>query len=143
MSRRGRSGADPRGVLHDLCKDFEIPAVDIPKRNLTRVRLRTQTHVVNTAIRFDSDQKGFQHYTPLAKVGQKDRGAFAEVAVRNPPREITPVLNSEGVAGIQGAKSNLPRTKTGLEGTFLDVFGRVANYVDRDLPNIIAELKKR
>jgi hypothetical protein len=138
-----RKGADPRGVLHNLCRDFEIPATDIPQQNLTRVRLRTQTQVVNTAVRFDNDLNGFQHYTPLARVRPEDRGAFAESAIRNPPREITPVLNSEGLAGIQGAKSNLPRTKTGIEGTFLDVFGRISNYVDRDFPNVITELKKR
>jgi hypothetical protein len=143
MTKKPRKAFNPRKVLHSLCRDFEIPTIDVPQSNLTRVKLTTQTSIVNTAIRFDDDLGGLQHYTPLARVDEEDRGAFAEMAIRNPPREITPVLNAEGIAGIQGAKSYLPRTEPELEALFLDVFGRIANYTDKDLPSIIAELRGR
>ena len=142
MSGR-RKGPDPRVVLHNLCRDFEIPARDVPQGKLTRIRLRTRTREVNTAIRFDDDLTAIQHYTPLAQVRPKERGAYAKLAMRNPPREVTPVLNAEGLAGIQGAKSNLPRSRAGLEATYLDVFGRISRYVDDHLPEIIRKLEKR
>lgn len=143
MTRKSKKEINPRKVLLDLCRDFEIPAIVIQEKSLTRVQLTTQTKVVNTAIRFDDDNSGLQHYTPLAKVKEENRGTFAEMAIRNPPREVTPLLNQKGIAGIQGAKSHLPKTKTELEAVFLDVFGRIANYTDSDLPSIIAQLKEK
>lgn len=133
---------DPRYVLHSLCSDMEIRSADIPDKDLTQVELVTRTKIVKPAIRFDPDNNGFQHFTLLmGGVSEEDYGIVAPEAIRDPPREVTPVLR-DGVFGIQGAKSPLPKERVELESVFLDAFGRITTYVDNDLPKIQRAVEK-
>lgn len=121
-------------LLTEFCSNFDFPYKQ-DNNNRIVIGLFTATDVLHIVFCVNEQDFSFEYSAILAELDVEAQKYFAEQAVRNPVRGITPILIGDK-AGITGSFSRLPSNKQEIQSAFIDAIARVASYFDHDFPQL-------
>jgi len=138
MNRRPSYDAKEAAVT--FFRAIEVPCIEVPDKDLLRVRYPTETQIANTGIRFGEDS--FSHSTLVAKLETDQLAPYTLEASQNPCRGVTIVTTPNGYVGVEGTLP-YPQTRVGFEGSLVDTLSVNSNYIDNVHPRIMRSIKER